>query len=1049
MVAPVNEFDIILQAESPRTLSASSSNLILSTTANTVFVNAAGTGSPAVIKLVATPINAVGTVVFSTAPTVPLSIDSSGLIATLLESDMGGSSVVITATLTDANGIVYVDSKTVSRVTIGSLGYTGALNATANNTAQGLLSARPTGANGDFYFATDTLTLYQKLSGVWGPAATIGANASNFTGTLGGDNLMNNSGFEAYDLNTNRPYGYSAYNNANISTSYLNVAGRTGGRAFAIRANATGATQWGLYSSNDLIDGTVAGGVTGGWQPNKTYVMSFKARKVNGAGLGKLWLRWNANGGGGPAPITDVSNPPLSTAWQTYTFRFTWPATVEGSGHIYLDAGSYPGSSVAVNDEFHVDELIVQEGDVYSEWFPSSREAKATADTAITVLNKIADDGTLSKGEKSDAILKYMAVDTEWASLIAQADSMGVNRDAYNTAHQNLNSYLVSIPNDWSNTATDSPIDPTTWRNTWKAVYDEKQKLINAMADKANTNAAAAQATANTAITALNAIASDDTLSKGEKPAVEKEWAAIYNESANYINQASALGISSADYTTKLNALNNYLGGISGWGNHSVDSTIDHTVFQTKFSDYYVAKAALISALAGNGTKDITLIGRGVTVSSNYAKKTNGSNGWDADAYSVESFVGGAYASATVAIAGSLMFGLNSDPTANSSYDTLDFALYLYADGTIIPYASSQNLTYPANIGTWTTGDSFTVQYDGTTAYWLKGSTILFSYTPPTQVTAPLYFDSAFLNNGAALSNIRFGPLSNTYNGNSAYNAVNDATNGLAQKLKANAPNILSGSGGLVAGSLTYDGSGNRTGGYGVALTQKGILGYDSNGLATFTIDATTGAATFGGTLTAPSGTLGSLHINSGGGIHGGDFTGFAWPAAGGSGFYIGPEGMLFGNYTIDANHPTRRFLQLYPNGNITSTNFSIVDGVVTLTGPTISNPSVTSSMTASITNSLNQYYWSVSKANKDAFAGSYNVSVTGGSGNYTYVWSVSSAGYLRGWIAGSATLSQISLSVAGDGGAAETDYYLTCIVTDTTSNISKTVYQTTTVEFS
>lgn len=53
--------------------------------------------------------------------------------------------------------------------------------------------------------------------------------------------------------------------------------------------------------------------------------------------------------------------------------------------------------------------------------------------------------------------------------------------------------------------------------------------------------------------------------------------------------------------------------------------------------------------------------------------------------------------------------------------------------------------------------------------------------------------------------------------------------------------NILSGSGGLVAGSLIWDAAGNPTGGQGVAMTAKGLVGRNASGVTTFALDATTG----------------------------------------------------------------------------------------------------------------------------------------------------------------------------------------------------------------
>lgn len=76
----------------------------------------------------------------------------------------------------------------------------------------------------------------------------------------------------------------------------------------------------------------------------------------------------------------------------------------------------------------------------------------------------------------------------------------------------------------------------------------------------------------------------------------------------------------------------------------------------------------------------------------------------------------------------------------------------------------------------------------------------------------------------------------------------------VANKLNKNAADILSGgitfssAGGFKTGTISIDGSGNATGD-GVAFTSKGIVGRTSAG-TTFTLDATTGAATFKGDIT-------------------------------------------------------------------------------------------------------------------------------------------------------------------------------------------------------
>lgn len=661
MVAPVNEFDTILQAETSRTLASVSSALILSTTANYVFVDGAGNGTPAVINMVATPISVVGTIVFSTSPSVSFTVDSTGKILTMNQSAMGSSDVTVTATLTTPNGLVFSDSKTVKRVTIGSLGYTGALNATANNTSQGLLSARPTGANGDFYFATDNLTLYQKIGGVWTAASTIGANASNFTGTLGGDNLMRNSSFELRaQAGSNRPSGYYAYNLASIAVTYRDVLGRTGGRAFALRADAGTASTFGLYSTNSTVevDGTV-GGVQGGWQANKTYIVSFKAKKVNGSGMDVPDLRWNT----APATQTWVTRPTLSTAWQTYTVRIAWGASVESIGSMYLDSHS-SGTSIAVNDEFHVDELIVQEGDVYSEWFPSAVEAKAAADNAsksvFTPL--ITYDFTSTPQGWYGANFTTVTPHTDYITVKAtnndpmlSIDNLNFNGAKYdkirvrmrrtggtgwdgtlyyvNGSHGESSSYFGSVPLDptagigtnwvvveWDMAKSSNPADWASGSVTHLRL-DFGSNDINDQFDVDWISIGRYGVGSDEAMAALSLIADDNVLSKGEKSQVIADWNAISGEKSGLDAQADALGVSRTAYDSAYSTLSSYLGSVA-YNDTTTDTAIVGSDFRANFTNYYTAKQALLNAIAAkaatlstwNGTTGRPMICRVVAV---------------------------------------------------------------------------------------------------------------------------------------------------------------------------------------------------------------------------------------------------------------------------------------------------------------------------------------------------------------------------------------------------------------------------------------------------
>ena len=151
------------------------------------------------------------------------------------------------------------------------------------------------------------------------------------------------------------------------------------------------------------------------------------------------------------------------------------------------------------------------------------------------------------------------------------------------------------------------------------------------------------------------------------------------------------------------------------------------------------------------------VIGTGIT-STNYTTftKTGGTNGtWDAHVYSAEGFVRGAMVSASVNnTTGRAMFGLNSDPAANASFDTLDYAIYFNA-GSVVVY---ENAASVFTGGSYTTSDKFTITYDGGNVRYWQNNTLL-KTTARAISTSPLHFDSAFQTIGVALTNVSFSAM--------------------------------------------------------------------------------------------------------------------------------------------------------------------------------------------------------------------------------------------------------------------------------------------------
>lgn len=127
--------------------------------------------------------------------------------------------------------------------------------------------------------------------------------------------------------------------------------------------------------------------------------------------------------------------------------------------------------------------------------------------------------------------------------------------------------------------------------------------------------------------------------------------------------------------------------------------------------------------------------------------------------------------------------------------------------------------------------------------------------------------------------------------------------------------------GALKAGTITWDTTtGAITGGSGVVVYRNGIVGAAA-GVATFSIDATTGNATFAGTLSAAAGTLGAILLASGGYIRLGQT---AYDT--GTGFWLGDDAgtpkFSLGNSA--GNKLTWNGATLAITGTITATTGSI-----------------------------------------------------------------------------------------------------------------------------
>jgi YD repeat-containing protein len=266
--------------------------------------------------------------------------------------------------------------------------------------------------------------------------------------------------------------------------------------------------------------------------------------------------------------------------------------------------------------------------------------------------------------------------------------------------------------------------------------------------------------------------------------------------------------------------------------NGFVQRTVNATAGQTFYFDssFYSSNYVLNNIKVGTSATDPqftpNLISNlpipAVTINGNSIIKSGGTDAtWgDADAYSTTSFTGGAYVSAQAGqttLGG--MFGLNSDPTTDKNYTSIDYAWQTTVNGTLTIYENGVVAAGGASFGTYTTTDILSVVYDGNTVRYLKNGVVLRSVA--TTAGRTFYFDSSLYSSGYALNNIQFGatPLGPSSAGGSInITGQGNATVGLATSLIVNyrvkdsgsswtpltlTPNVVSGV--LTPGAFTLD----------------------------------------------------------------------------------------------------------------------------------------------------------------------------------------------------------------------------------------------------
>lgn len=138
-------------------------------------------------------------------------------------------------------------------------------------------------------------------------------------------------------------------------------------------------------------------------------------------------------------------------------------------------------------------------------------------------------------------------------------------------------------------------------------------------------------------------------------------------------------------------------------------------------------------------------------VGPDFIQKVAGGGLWNASGYSTESFIGGCVASYKIGSPGALvMFGLNTDPTLDADFASIDYAIYTYDVGNaLLAYESGATTDLGA---TWAIGDILQVHYGGSSVRYLKNGIVLRT----VQVAAGLRFflDTSLITVGSRVEKI-------------------------------------------------------------------------------------------------------------------------------------------------------------------------------------------------------------------------------------------------------------------------------------------------------
>lgn len=607
--------------------------------------------------------------------------------------------------------------------------------------------------------------------------------------------------------------------------------------------------------------------------------------------------------------------------------------------------------------------------------------AQTDATASLASLTAIFSDSVMSRDEKTEVVRKITQINSEYAGLLAQATALSVSTTAYTTATTNANSYLAALSpayNDFTQNTTIVRADADAAFNNY---YNAKVALTNAIAAKTSTMAT------DVTLSPLGVLAGGGTSGQIVALATVDLGNGTFFGARNrddppgdypvgtskQFKQASTFGISSADSYLTLETIKQYLnstgGGIyqyayvqlltyrrwcsnpaatssASWGAWVLD--LDRTSYTGDLN-------ATVGATAGTNLKDSSgTVMDDARVSNGYTENGIGH---------VMRPLGGNATSGTGTV-GALQILLPSAIFYSNTMIRIRIEIYEYQTGRSCSYivngynytggpqwlnctaeyngpvAGRKRVRFGHNTaGTRNSIWIGSVAADGTASTWEYPRVIISEV-----ITSYTNYDWSTWASGWALSFV-------TSLGGTSIAEI--ATPGIGGAM-ASIDGITTGN------ATTFIATG--------AITDTLIGGnlYSTNWSGTTGVGATGWALDRTGNLYANA-------VQLRGSVKGGSFAAWAWPAAGLTGFYLGAEGLLLGNYNDG------KYFEVTSTGDIYAPGFNIISGVATFAGAL---SGATGSFTGSLSAATGTFAGSLSAAT-GSFGGSLSA-VTGTFGGVT-----------------------------------------------------------------